>query len=391
MDWLSRLKVETVCDEKAVRIPLPNSEILRVLGEKPEEKVRHSKSAKVKEQKLKVIVVIRNFPEVFSDDLSGLPSSREIEFHIDLIPKAMPVTKSPYRLAPSKIEELSSQLRELQDKDSSKIEVFKNWEAPQTPSEVRLFSGLVGYRLRFIENFSKLAKTHTILTQKHKEYVWGEKQERAFQTLKDKLCNASVLPLPDGLEDFVIYYDASGLGLGCVLIQRGAVVFAIKIWRYYLYRTKSVIYTDHKSLQHIFNQKELNMRQRRWIELFSDYDCKIRYNPCKAVNAPAEMLRGLDDQMKRRSDEGLYYLDRIWVPLTGDVRTLIMDEAHNSKYSVHPGADKMYYDLRDMYWWPRIKKDISLHVSKYLTYFKIKAAHQRPSGLLQQPKIPEWN
>ncbi|GKF15918.1 putative reverse transcriptase domain-containing protein [Tanacetum coccineum] len=101
------------------------------------------------------------------------------------------------------------------------------------------------------------------------------------------------------------------------------------------------------------------------------------------------MLQGLDDQMERRSDGALYYLDRIWVPLTSDVRTLIMDEAHKSKYSVYPRADKMYYDLRDMYWWPRMKKDIALYVSKCLTCFKIKVEHQRPSGLLQPPEIPE--
>ncbi|GKB08124.1 putative reverse transcriptase domain-containing protein [Tanacetum coccineum] len=247
------------------------------------------------------------------------------------------------------------------------------------------------------------------MTQKNKTYVWGEEQERAFQTLKDKLCNAPILALLDGPEDFVIYCDASGLGLGCVLMQRGkviayasrqlkiheknyttpdlelgAVVFALKIWRHYLYGTKSVIYTDHKSLQYIFNQKELNMRQRRWIKLFSDYNYEIRYHPgkenvvadalsrnerfkprrdqainmtiqssikdkilaarneaSKAVNAPAEMLRGLDDHMECRSNGALYYLDRIWVPLTGDVRTLIIDEAYKSKYSVHPGSDKM--------------------------------------------------
>ncbi|GJS06404.1 putative reverse transcriptase domain-containing protein [Tanacetum coccineum] len=161
-----------------------------------------------------------------------------------------------------------------------------------------------GYYCRFIKNFSKIAKPLTILTQKNKTYVWGEEQEEAFQILKDKLCNAPVLALPDGLEDFIVYCDASGLGLGCVLMQKGrviayasrklkiheknytthdlelgAVVFALKIWRHYLYGTKSVIYTDHKSLQHIFNQKELNMRQRHWIELFSDYDCDILYHP----------------------------------------------------------------------------------------------------------------
>ncbi|GKF68598.1 putative reverse transcriptase domain-containing protein, partial [Tanacetum coccineum] len=141
-----------------------------------------------------------------------------------------------------------------------------------------------------------------------------EDQENMFQTLKDKLCNAPVLALPDEPEDFVVYCDASGLGLGCLLIQRGkviayassqlkileknytthdlelgVVVFALKIWRHYLNGTKSVIYTDHRSLQHIFSQKELNMRQRHWIELFSDYDCEICYHPGK-TNVVADAL-----------------------------------------------------------------------------------------------------
>ncbi|GKD29924.1 putative reverse transcriptase domain-containing protein [Tanacetum coccineum] len=164
------------------------------------------------------------------------------------------------------------------------------------------------------------------------------------------------------------------------------------------------------------------MRQRRWIELFSDYDCEIRYHPSKAnlmadalsrkervnpktvramnmtlqssikdrileaqkeaVDEFAGLQKGLDEMIEQRSDRTLYYLDRIWVPLKGEVRTLIMDEAHKSKYSVHPGADKMYYDLRDRYWWPGMKKDIAEYVSKCLTCLKVKAEHQRPSGLL---------
>ncbi|GJY23724.1 putative reverse transcriptase domain-containing protein [Tanacetum coccineum] len=468
------------------------------------------------EKKQEEIVVVRDFPEVFPDDLSRLPPIQEIEFQIELIPRATLVAKSPYRLAPSELEELSRQLKELQDKDTisydiqktafrtryrhfeftvmpfvltnapaifmdlinrvcrpyldkfmivfiddiliysktqgehvehlrlvlellkkeklyakfskcefwlrevqflghvingneihvdpSKIKDVKNWKAPRTPTEVHSFLGLAGYYRRFIENFSKIAKSLTILTQMSKTFEWGEEQELAFQTLKDKLCNAPVLALPEGSEDFVVYCDASRIGLGCVLMQRGkviayasrqlkihennytthdlelgAVVFALKIWRHYLYGTKC----------------------RRWIELFSDYDCEIRYHPGKA-NVVADALsrkervkpkrvramnmtlqssikdrilsaqkeavdkyvglqKGLDEMIEQRSDGTLYYLDRIWVPLKGDVRTLIMDEAHKSKYSVHPGADKMYYDLRD-----------------------------RPSGLLQQPEIPVW-
>ncbi|GJV90717.1 putative reverse transcriptase domain-containing protein [Tanacetum coccineum] len=286
-------------------------------------------SAKTEEQKLKDIIVVRSFPEVFPEDLSGLPPSREFEFHIDLIPGAMPVAKSPYRLAPSEMKELS---------------------------RTRLYANAEG---RVIAYASRQLKIHK------KNYTTHD-------------------------------------------LELGAVVFALKIWRHYLYETSSIIYTEHKSLQYIFNQKELNMHQRRWIELFSDFDCEIRYHPDKAnssikdrilvaqneasevVDTPAEMLRGLDKHMKRRSDGAWYYLDRIWVPWTGDVRTLIMEEAHKSKYSIHLGANKMYYDLRDMYWWPGTKKDIALYVSKCFTCSKIKAEHQRPSGLLQQPEISEW-
>ncbi|GJZ76218.1 putative reverse transcriptase domain-containing protein [Tanacetum coccineum] len=186
-------------------------------------------------------------------------------------------------------------------------------------------------------------------------------------------------------------------------LELGAVVFSLKTWRHYLYGTKSVIYTDFKSLQHIFDQKELNMCQQRWIELFRDLDSEIRYHLRKAnvvadalseaskvENATAEMLGGLDQLMERKEDGSLYFMDRIWVPLAGGVRTIIMDEAHKTKYSLHPGADKMYHDLRDMYWWPGMKRDIATYVSKCLTCSKVKADHQRPSGLLQQPEIPKW-
>ncbi|GJS06265.1 putative nucleotidyltransferase, ribonuclease H [Tanacetum coccineum] len=242
--------------------------------------------------------------------------------------------------------------------DPSKIEAVKNWKAPTTPSEVRSFLGLAGYYRRFIANFSKIAKPLTSLTQKNQKYEWGEKEEEAFQTLKNNLCDAPILSLPDGIEDFVVYCDASNQGLGCVLMQRG----------------KNVIYMDHKSLQHIFNKKELNICQRKWIELFSDYECEIRYHPGKVNvvadalsrkervkprrdNVLAERLHGLDQQMERKEDGSLYFMDRIWVPLVGD---------------------------------PGMKRDIAIYISKCLTCAKVKAEHQRPLGFLQQPEIPEW-
>ncbi|GJZ02595.1 putative reverse transcriptase domain-containing protein, partial [Tanacetum coccineum] len=198
--------------------------------------------------------------------------------------------------------------------DPAKIKAIKNWAAPTTPTEVRQFLGLAGYYRRFIEGFSLISKPLTKLTQKDKKYEWGKEEEEAFQTLKQKLCSAPILALPEGTKDFVVYCDASLKGYGAVLMQRekviayasrqlkvhkenytthdldlGAVVFAFRLWRHYLYGMKCVVFTDHKSLQYILNQKELNLRQRRWIKLLSDYDCDIRYHPGKA-NVMADAL-----------------------------------------------------------------------------------------------------
>ncbi|KAD5802337.1 hypothetical protein E3N88_13697 [Mikania micrantha] len=342
--------------------------------------------------------------------------------------------------------------------DSSKIKAVEQWETPRTPTEIRQFLGLAGYYRRFIKNFSKIALPLTTLTQKNQQFIWGSQQEEAFQLLKHKLCNAPILALPEGIDNFTVYCDASSQGLGCVLMQNdkviayasrqlkiheknytthdlelGAVVFALKIWRHYLYGTKCMIYTDHKSLQHILDQKMLNMRQRRWVELLNDYDCEIRYHPGKAnvvadalsrkervkplrvkalgmtiktsliphikeaqqqalqaMNYPAEGLKGLDKKLGVKTDWVLYFKNRIWVPLFGNSRTIILDEAHKSRYSIHPGADKMYKDLKDFYWWPGMKKHIAEYVGRCLTCLKVKAEHQRPSGLLQQPEIPMW-
>ncbi|GJW21272.1 hypothetical protein Tco_0031894 [Tanacetum coccineum] len=341
--------------------------------------------------------------------------------------------------------------------DPAKIEAIKNWAAPTTPTEVRQFLGLAGYYRRFIKEFSLISKPLTKLTQKNKPYVWGDDEEEAFQTLKLKLCSAPILSLPEGSEDFVVYCDASLKGFGAVLMQRekviayasrqlrkneenytthdlelGAVVFALRLWRHYLYGTKCTVYTDHKSLQYILDQKELNMRQRRWIELLSDYDCVIRYHPgkanvvadalsrkdkepirvralvvtvhnnlpeqirnaqveaCKEENIGAEGFRGEGEPFEVRSDGTKCLKGRVWLPLFGGLRGLIMLESHKSKYSIHPGSDKMYHDLRKLYWWPNMKADIATYVSKCLTCAKVKAEHQKPSGLLQQPEIPVW-
>ncbi|GJT16972.1 putative reverse transcriptase domain-containing protein [Tanacetum coccineum] len=198
--------------------------------------------------------------------------------------------------------------------DPAKIESIKDWASLKITTEIHQFLGLAGYYRRFIEGFSKIAKSMTKLTQKKVKFDWGDKEEAAFQLIKQKLCNAPIMALPEGSEDFIVYCYASIKGLGAVLMQRekviayasrqlkiheknyathdlelGAVVFALKIWRHYMYGTKCTVSTSHKSLQHILDQKELNMRQRRWLELLSDYDCEIRYHLGKA-NVVADAL-----------------------------------------------------------------------------------------------------
>ncbi|GJX70383.1 putative reverse transcriptase domain-containing protein [Tanacetum coccineum] len=269
--------------------------------------------------------------------------------------------------------------------DPAKIESIKDWASPKTPTEIRQFLGLAGYYRRFIEGFSKIAKSMTKLTQKGIKFDWGEKEENAFQLIKQKLCSAPILALPEGIENFVVYCDAS-----------------------------------HK------------------LELLSDYDCNIRYHPGKEnVVADAlsrkeriEPLRvqalvmtiGLDlpkqileaqiealklenlenedvggmirkdipkEKLEPRVDGTLCLNGRSCLPCYGDLRSVIMHESHKLKYSIHPGSEKMYQDMKKLYWWPNMKADIATYVSKCLTCARVKAEHQRPSGLLVQPAIPE--
>ncbi|KAI3701792.1 hypothetical protein L6452_27141 [Arctium lappa] len=283
-----------------------------------------------------------------------------------------------------------------------------------------------------------------MLTKKNVKFVWNEDQEKAFRTLQKKLCEAPILSLPEGSEDFVVFSDASKMGFGCVLMQRGkviayasrqlkvheknypthdlelaAVVFALKLWRHYLYGTKCTLYMDHKSLKYVFDQKELNMRQRRWLELLKDYDCELLYHPGKAkVVADAlsrkeysgrlqakltriELVSSLVEKIKEVQIEALKeenlkdevmtkqrllltedsrgikcFNGRVWVPKFGGCRELLLEDAHKSKYSIHPGSTKMYRDLKLHFWWPVMKLDVAHYVERCVTCSQVKVENQ---------------
>ncbi|KAJ9539497.1 hypothetical protein OSB04_032230 [Centaurea solstitialis] len=650
MDWLRRNGANVDCENCRVVVRNPSGGELTILGDVSKRLPRVCSLAKArsyvlrggtsylvyligdqgesKKKTVQDVPVVCEFPDVFPEDLPGIPPERQVEFRIDLVPGAAPVAKTPYRLAPPEMQELSNQLEELLEKgfirpssspwgapilfvkkkdgtlrmcidyrelnkltvknryplpriddlfdklqgaawfskidlrsgynqlkvreedvhktafrtryglyefvvmpfgltnapaafmdlmnrvcrplldrsvivfiddiliysktkedhvehlrevleilrkeqlyakfskcdfwlqevqflghlvnregikvDPAKVEAVMKWETPKSPTEIRSFLGLAGYYRRFIQDFSKVAVPLTKLTRKNVSFVWGEEQQSAFETLRQKLCEAPVLTLPEGVEDMTVYCDASYHGLGCVLMQRGkvisyasrqlkthevnypthdlelaAVVFALKLWRHYLYGVKCTIYTDHNSLRYFLDQPNLNMRQRRWLDVVKDYDCEILYHPGKAnvvadalsrkthhlllrvplmrltvttslfdlirqsqadaikvENQKKERIKGQLPQLVTDSRGLLTRFGRVWVPVTGEARQTLLDEAHKSKFSIHPGATKMYRDLKTDYWWPGMKRDVARYVERCLTCLRVKAEHQ---------------
>nr|GEX49061.1 putative reverse transcriptase domain-containing protein [Tanacetum cinerariifolium] len=338
MEWLVKHDALIVCGKKKGHIPVKgkmlvvkgNYDVSRlkvvscIKARKYTERgchlfVVHVTEKEPKEIRFEDMLVIYDFPEVFPDDLPGLPPPRQVEFRIELVPGAAPVARAPYRLAPSEMKEFIYGLNE---------------------SSVQLY--LDKFVIVFIDDiliYSKSKEDH----EEHLKIILGLLKKENYQ----------------------------------------------------------------KSLQYILDQKEINMRQRRWIELLRDYDCEIRYHPVytdlserilkaqmeaiKKENVKAENLgRLLKPILEIRSDGIRYFDKRVWLPMYEGIRALVMHESHNSKYSIHPGSDKMYQDLKKLYWWLNMKVEIATYVSKCLTCAKVKAEHQKPSGLLQRPKILEW-
>jgi hypothetical protein len=368
--------------------------------------------------------------------------------------------------------------------DPAKVQAVVDWEMPTIVREIRSFLGLAGYYRRFIAGFSSLSGPLTALTKKNAPFVWCDKCEASFQELKHRLVTAPVLTLPMESVGYVVYTDASKKGLGCVLMQQvrvvayasrqlkeheknyiihdlelAAVVHALKIWRHYLYGEKCEIHTDHQSLKYIFTQRDLNMRQRRWLEVLKDYDSQMFYHLAKAnvvADAlsrkyredeadPEEIMSQLsqqfavvqidevmtggppvmaalvvesmsEDRIKMAQEDDLelqdlmdrarcgeadgFYLTeggtlktsngRAVVPSNAELRRDILDEAHQTRYTVHPGNNKMYQDLKKRFWWRGMKKDIAEYVAQCHSCQLVKVEHQRPAGLLKPLAVPMW-
>nr|GEY04263.1 hypothetical protein [Tanacetum cinerariifolium] len=325
MDWLAKYHVLIVCDEKVVCIPYGDEGCQAYLAQVTSKKTED----KSEKKRLKDVSIVREFLEVFPEDLPRLPPARQVEFQIDLVLDPVPHH-----------EELQFCL------SKRKMDLF----------------GCVS------------------TTELNKRTVKNRYPLSRIDDLFDQLQGSKV-------------YSKIDLRSGYHQLR---------------VREEDILKTAFRTRYgHYEFQKELNMRQRRWLELLSDYDCEIRYHSGKAnVVADAlsrkdrkarkeenfinENLHGMINKLKPHVDETLCLNNQSWIPCYDDLRALIMHESHKSKYSIHPELDKMYQDLKKLYWWPNIKAEIATYVSRCLTCAKVKVEYQKPSGLLVQPEIPQW-
>ncbi|GJX06454.1 putative reverse transcriptase domain-containing protein [Tanacetum coccineum] len=397
---------------------------------------------KSREKPLEDVPIVRYFTEVFLEDLPGIPPTRQVEFQIDLIPGAAPVARAPYRLAPSEIKELSDQpcasiVEKLTVKNRYSLsridDLFDQLQRSSVYSKIDLRSGYHQLRVReedipkiafrtryghyvfqvmpfgltnapavFMDLMNRVCKPYLdkfvivfiedILiysksNQEHEEHLklilellkkeemyaklskcefwipkvqffgqvtfdWGDKEEAAFQLLKQKLCCTPILALPEGAKNFIIYCDASHKGLCAVLMQNEKQILNAQI------KARKLENLEAKDVGGMIRKGKL------------DHPKQERLEP--------------------RADRILCLRNKSWLPCFYDLRTLIMHESHKSKYSIHPGSDKMYQVMKKLYWWPNMKADIATYISKCLTCLKVKAEHQKPSGLLVKPEIPLW-
>nr|GEU51741.1 putative reverse transcriptase domain-containing protein [Tanacetum cinerariifolium] len=492
MDWLANYHALIVCDEKVIHIPYEDK-VLIIRGENCEGESKlniilctkthkyiqkgcqvylaqvTSKKAddKSEEKRLEDVPIVREFPEVFPEDLPGLPPAQQVEFQIDLVHGAAPIARSPYRLAPAKMQELTTQLQEISDKGFIRPN-SSPWEAPNRyplPRIDDLFNRLQGSRVyskidlrsghhqlrireedipktafrtryghyefqvmpfgltnaqtvfidlmnwvckpyldRFVIVFmddiliySKNRKEHEghlklILKLLNEEELYAKFSKCEFWLSKvqflghviDSEGSAPILALPEGSEKFVVYCDASHKGLGAVLMQ-----------------TEKVIAYTSRQLKENVVADALSRKERSKPLRVEALVMTIRLKlPKQILSAQSEArkeenfinedLQGMINKLKPRADGTLCLNNRSWIPCFDDLRALIMHESHKSKYSIHPGSDKMYQYLKKLYWWPNMKAEVATYVSKCLTCTKVKIEYQKLSGLLVQPETPQW-
>ncbi|GKC53839.1 putative reverse transcriptase domain-containing protein, partial [Tanacetum coccineum] len=449
MDWLVKHDAVIVCGKKVVHIPYGNK-MLIVEGNKGGSRLKiiscikackyveqgchlflaHVTKKNLKEKRMGDVPINHDFPEVFPEELPRLPSSRQVEFQIDLVPRAAPVARAPYRLASSEMKELSMcidyrELNKLTVKNRYPLpridDLFDQLQGSSVYSKIDLRSGY--HQLRIKEEDIPINAFRT--RYGHFEFQvmpFGLTNTPAmFMDLMNRVCkpyldkyvivfiddilvyskdeeehgNAPILALPEGTEDFMVYYDASLKGYAAVLMQREKVIA-------YDSRQLKVHKENYTTHDLELGAKELNLRQRRCIDLLSDYDCDIRYHPGKA-NMVA-------DALSRKGREKPLHFRALMMIVHNDLPKQIHEaqgeamrrknvRAENLGRLIKPifefcpdgtRSDKMYQDLKLLYWWSNMKADIATYVSKCLTCAKVKAEHQKPSGLLQQLEIPAW-
>ncbi|XP_075475885.1 uncharacterized protein LOC142514631 [Primulina tabacum] len=358
------------------RIPLVSAmEMFRLLSIGNEGFLIYALDA-TREERLKVsdIPVVKDFPDVFPDEIPGFPPQREIDLSIELIVLFLGHVISAQGVSV----------------DPSKVEAVINWPKPTNVSEIRSFLGLAGYYRRFIEGFSRIARPMTQLTQKDRRFVWTAECESSFRTLKEKLTTSPVLALPSGSGGFVVCTDASLNGLGCVLMQNGRVIAKVQpkmLASLTISKVHEHLGTSgwtYQSKGDYFIVSSIQVEP----QIVSKIKAAQRTDP--HVHRLKELTQtGQSDKFSVASDGCLRYNGRLVVPNLIDLKEAILREAHCSRHSVHPGIRKMYHILKSHYWWEGMKKEIFDFVARCLTCQQVKAERMRPGGMLHSLEVPQ--